>query len=105
MGRRRGGWTLGKLTFRRHLADRGFGAKKGSGGQRLVQGLRLKGGFGARPESGAMVLGKLDDGRTIRDDGIGHDPIDAHIVELIKKPPDQSVAAAVRAGGVLAPSK
>ncbi len=52
------GWTLGKLTFRRNLADRGFSAKKGSGGQRMVQGLRLKGGGGGihNPSGGRPPL-------------------------------------------------
>ena len=36
------GWNLGKLTFRRHLSDRGFAALKGAHGQRLIAGLRLK---------------------------------------------------------------
>jgi putative DNA primase/helicase len=36
------GWELKKLTFRRHLADRGFAPEKGTHGQRMVRGLRLK---------------------------------------------------------------
>jgi hypothetical protein len=36
------GWTLNNLKFRRNLTDRGFGAAKGTGGQRLVRGLRLQ---------------------------------------------------------------
>jgi putative DNA primase/helicase len=40
------GWTVGKLTFRRHLSDRGFAALKGAHGQRLIAGLRLKGTSG-----------------------------------------------------------
>jgi putative DNA primase/helicase len=36
------GWELRKLTFRRHLTDRGFTAKKGTHGQRMILGLRLK---------------------------------------------------------------
>jgi putative DNA primase/helicase len=36
------GWALKKLTFRRHLSDRGFGAAKGAHGQRAIRGLRLK---------------------------------------------------------------
>ena len=85
------GWTLGKLTFRRHLADRGFGAKKGAGGQRMVQGLGLRGGFGGRSEH--TVLGRLDDGRTVRDDGIFDDTINAQIQEseCIKKLLDRGV--------------
>jgi putative DNA primase/helicase len=36
------GWAFKKLTFRRNLKDRGFGAGTGTGGQRLIRGLRLK---------------------------------------------------------------
>jgi putative DNA primase/helicase len=36
------GWALKKLTFRRHLSDRGFGAAKGAQGRRVIRGLRLK---------------------------------------------------------------
>jgi putative DNA primase/helicase len=36
------GWALKKLTFRRHLSDRGFAAEKGTHGQRMIVGLRLK---------------------------------------------------------------
>jgi putative DNA primase/helicase len=36
------GWELKKLTFRRHLTDRGFSSKKGTHGQRMILGLRLK---------------------------------------------------------------
>ena len=63
------GWELRKLTFRRHLSDRGFAAVKGTHGQRMIVGLRLK-PTSAPAVSGSKVLGKLDDGRVIRDDGI-----------------------------------
>jgi putative DNA primase/helicase len=36
------GWEFKKLTFRRHLLDRGFSAEKGTHGQRMIRGLRLK---------------------------------------------------------------
>ena len=36
------GWELKKLTFRRHLSDRGFPAEKGTHGQRMIRGLRMK---------------------------------------------------------------
>ena len=36
------GWALKKLTFRRHLSDRGFAAEKGTHGKRMIVGLRLK---------------------------------------------------------------
>jgi putative DNA primase/helicase len=36
------GWTLSKIRWRRNLSDRGFEAGKGSHGQRLIKGLRLK---------------------------------------------------------------
>ena len=81
------GWTLKKLTFRRHLADRGYGAKKGSGGQRMIQGLRLKTGVSAKPPIAATVLGKLDDGRIVRDDGVFDSadfPEDDELVQRIK---------------------
>ncbi len=57
------GWTLGKLSFRRNLADRGLGAKKGSGGRRMIVGLRLKSSVPA-----AKVIGRHKDGRIILDD-------------------------------------
>jgi putative DNA primase/helicase len=38
------GWALRKLKFRRSLTERGFGADKGTAGQRLVHGLKLKPG-------------------------------------------------------------
>jgi putative DNA primase/helicase len=41
------GWTLSKIRWRRNLSDRGFGAEKGTHGQRLIKGLRLKYGYGA----------------------------------------------------------
>jgi putative DNA primase/helicase len=37
------GWELSGLKFRRNLTERGFAARKGTGGQRLIVGLRLKG--------------------------------------------------------------
>ena len=64
------GWTLKKLTFRRHLSDRGFAAAKGAHGQRMIAGLRLKSSGTASASTVSSDLGKLDDGRTIRDDGI-----------------------------------
>jgi putative DNA primase/helicase len=36
------GWVFTKVKFRRNLIDRGFAADKGSQGQRVIQGLRLK---------------------------------------------------------------
>jgi putative DNA primase/helicase len=36
------GWQLKKLTFRRNISDRGFPAEKGTHGQRMIRGLRLK---------------------------------------------------------------
>ena len=48
------GWTLSKLSFRRHLADRGFGAKKGTGGRREIEGLRFKIGFGRQALAGPI---------------------------------------------------
>jgi len=57
------GWTLKKLTFRRHLADRGFAAVKGTHGQRMIAGLRLKSSVAL-----SKVIGKHKDGRIILDD-------------------------------------
>jgi putative DNA primase/helicase len=36
------GWRFTKQKFRRNLSDRGFGKRPGTGGQRLIGGLRLK---------------------------------------------------------------
>jgi putative DNA primase/helicase len=36
------GWTLSRLRWRRNLSDRGFEADKGTHGQRVIKGLRLK---------------------------------------------------------------
>src|ERR1019366_8352809 len=36
------GWEFKKLTFRRQLSDRSFPAEKGTHGQRMIRGLRLK---------------------------------------------------------------
>lgn len=74
------GWELRKLTFRRHLSDRGFAAVKGTHGQRMIVGLRLK-SASALSMSGSNVLGKLDDGRIIRDEGIVSATINAQIEE------------------------
>jgi putative DNA primase/helicase len=65
------GWEIKKLTFRRHLTDRGFTAEKGTHGQRMIRGLRPK-SFGAVIATDANGLGvdRLDDGRIVRDDGI-----------------------------------
>jgi putative DNA primase/helicase len=72
------GWTLSKLAFRRNLADRGFGAKKGSGGRRMVQGLRLKSFTCPQPPVGTGVLGKLNDGRSVRADAVLLEKLKAH---------------------------
>lgn len=68
------GWALKKLTFRRHLTDRGFTAVKGARGQRMIGGLRLKSG-GACVATGSKVLGRLQDGRNVYDDHIGDDQV------------------------------
>jgi putative DNA primase/helicase len=36
------GWTLSQVRWRRNLSDRGFQAGKGSHGERVIKGLRLK---------------------------------------------------------------
>jgi putative DNA primase/helicase len=58
------GWTLNKLKFRRHLTDRGYAAAKGTGGIRLISGLRLK--LAPPP----VQIGSLPDGRVVYDDHI-----------------------------------
>ena len=58
------GWALGKLKFRRHLGDRGFTPAKGTGGVRLIAGLRLK------PIGDPGPIGTMDDGSQVYDDGI-----------------------------------
>jgi putative DNA primase/helicase len=55
------GWTLTKLRFRRHLSDRGFSPAKGTGGVRLIKGLRLKSSDPGGP------IGVLEDGRLVYD--------------------------------------
>jgi putative DNA primase/helicase len=59
------GWAMTKLKFRRHLTDRGFAATKGTGGIRLITGLRLK----STPPA-STVVGILDDGSPVYDQGI-----------------------------------
>ncbi|MEH2565032.1 DNA primase family protein [Bradyrhizobium sp. AZCC 2289] len=58
------GWALSKLKFRRHLGDRGFTSAKGTGGVRLIAGLRFKLINGPGP------IGTTDDGSQVYDDGI-----------------------------------
>jgi hypothetical protein len=57
------GWALSKLKFRRHLGDRGFASAKGTGGVRLIAGLRLK------PICEPGPIGTTDDGSQVYDDG------------------------------------
>ena len=63
------GWQLKKLTFRRHLADRGFAARKGAHGQRFIVGLCLK-SDSAQQSSGSNIIGKMDHGLAKRENGI-----------------------------------
>ena len=66
------GWEMiSKLKFRRHLTDRGFAPAKGTGGVRLITGLRLK---STRPAS--TLIGTLDDGRLVYDTEISDLPED-----------------------------
>jgi putative DNA primase/helicase len=53
------GWELKKPRFRRQLSDRGFAPVKGSQGQRMIQGLRLK-TSGAAAQTAADVGGPDD---------------------------------------------
>jgi putative DNA primase/helicase len=39
------GWSLTRLRWRRNLSDRGFEAAKGTHGERVIRGLRLKSSF------------------------------------------------------------
>jgi hypothetical protein len=70
------GWELSKLKFRRHLTDRGFAAAKGTGGVRLITGLRLK----STPPASTLI-GTLDDGRLVYDTEISDLPEDGEKVE------------------------
>ena len=63
------GWAMKKLTFRRHLTDRGFKAIKGNQGVRLIGGLRLRSIGGGATGLGEPV-GTTDDGRTVYDDRV-----------------------------------
>ena len=78
------GWTLGKLTFRRHLSARGFAATKGTHGQRLIAGLRLKGAVRQPTEAAAC--------RPNEDAGVP-EPADEELDQLIsnmtKKAPER----------------
>jgi putative DNA primase/helicase len=56
------GWALKKLTFRRHLSDRGFAAEKGTHGKRMIVGLRLKStAVTPATQTPADVKGPFDD--------------------------------------------
>jgi len=70
------GWALKKLKFRRHLTDRGFAAAKGTGGVRLITGLRLK----STPPASTLI-GTLDDGRLVYDTEISDLPEDSEKIE------------------------
>jgi putative DNA primase/helicase len=79
------GWELKKLTFRRHLSDRGFPAEKGSHGRRMIKGLRLK--PAGPPQSETLsLLQALPAPRVAHDDGIKigepMDAIDAILAEI-----------------------
>ena len=52
------GWVLKPLKFRRNLTDRGFKAAKGTGGQRLIQGLKLKPSMTAMSVAGGLAQGR-----------------------------------------------
>ena len=78
------GWELKKLTFRRHLSDRGYPAEKGTHGQRMIRGVRLKSFSAATTMASGRVAGQLGDGRIIRDDGIGTDRVKDELNEHVK---------------------
>ena len=73
------GWEIRKLSFRRHLGDRGFGSRKGAQGQRFIVGLRLK-SVPMHPHGRSNPCTAPVDGGIVRDDGIGED--EASDVEL-----------------------
>ena len=70
------GWEISKLKFRRHLTDRGYATAKGTGGVRLITGLRLK----STPPASTLI-GTLDDGRLVYDTEISDLPEDGGKVE------------------------
>jgi putative DNA primase/helicase len=103
------GWALKKLTFRRHLSDRGFTAEKGTHGQRMIRGLRLKptngpfmgtsvqlppgsGGPSERPISIATTVARVEDG-TPHD---RPDPIEERLRALLG---DEPTPASTTGGG------
>ncbi|MCC6780609.1 MAG: hypothetical protein IT537_28875 [Hyphomicrobiales bacterium] len=86
------GWELKKLSFRRHLADRGFAAKKGAHGQRVIVGLCLKSGS-AQPANGSNTTGKTDDGQAMHQGGIGEEAMD---IELNERAARAAVRRALR---------
>ncbi|WMT75941.1 phage/plasmid primase, P4 family [Bradyrhizobium sp. Ash2021] len=96
------GWSLKKPRFRRHLSDRGFTAAKGTGGTRMIVGLRLK-STGTPAGSGSGPLGTLDDGSTIYDDGIrpapGTDGLSSDSPDLATGPSDNGRHAHEDSGG------
>ena len=49
------GWQIKKLTFRRHLSDRGYSAEKGTHGQRILHGMRKFRSYWLRRRSLAMA--------------------------------------------------
>jgi putative DNA primase/helicase len=70
------GWALKKLTFRRHLTDRGFTAVKGAQGRRMIGGLRLK---STSPTTQTAA--------DVGEQTVGDDTLDKRIKNLIAPPP------------------
>ena len=78
------GWALKKLTFRRHLTDRGFAAVKGAHGRRMIGGLRLKSSAVTPATQTAADVGE----QTVVDDAL-----EERIKNLLPTPPRSGDAA------------
>ena len=78
------GWALKKLTFRRHLSDRGFPAEKGTHGQRMIRGLRLK---------STAVTPATQTAADVGEQTVVADPLEKRIKNLMATPPRSGDAA------------
>jgi putative DNA primase/helicase len=70
------GWEFKKLTFRRHLTDRGFTAVKGAQGRRMIGGLRLK-----------SISPTTQTAADVGEQTVGDDTLDKQIKNLMATPP------------------
>jgi putative DNA primase/helicase len=78
------GWELKKLTFRRNISDRGFPAEKGTHGQRMIRGLRLK---------STAVTPTTQTAADVGEQTVGDDTLDKRIKNLMATPPRSGDAA------------